>query len=134
MDKTLTAKHITLETANKMLPLVTPITRDVVDTWKKIAQAVGVFTRVRKTSNPEKMLKCAQQLFELTQCLNENIDELEGLGCVVESYEKGVVDFPSMVEGEEIMLCWTLGEQKINHYHRLGQTCSNRLLLTQILE
>ncbi|MEC0270711.1 DUF2203 domain-containing protein [Paenibacillus anseongense] len=31
--------------------------------------------------------------------------------------ETGLVDFPSTIGGQEVLLCWKQGEDKIRYYH-----------------
>lgn len=38
-------------------------------------------------------------------------------GIELKSVEAGLVDFPSMKDGQEILLCWKMGEEQITHYH-----------------
>ncbi|MDI3316192.1 MAG: DUF2203 domain-containing protein [Bacillota bacterium] len=45
------------------------------------------------------------------------IAELEELGCQLRDVEMGVVDFPALVEGRDVMLCWQAGESFVGHYH-----------------
>ena len=34
---------------------------------------------------------------------------------------EGLVDFPTRREGEEVLLCWKLGEGEITHWHGLEE-------------
>jgi hypothetical protein len=38
---------------------------------------------------------------------------------VLRDLERGLVDFPSMREGEEVYLCWEEGEAEIGYWHDL---------------
>jgi hypothetical protein len=46
---------------------------------------------------------------------------LEGLGVVLKDPQTGLIDFPSLMEGEIVELCWRLGEEKVAHWHRVGE-------------
>lgn len=41
----------------------------------------------------------------------------EESGLVIRKIEEGLIDFPSEREGEEIFLCWRLGEDSVDHWH-----------------
>lgn len=126
---------ISLETANKMLPLVKPITEEMKKAWKQAVSSTKELEKLCQSDEekPEQMASIAVDLQRATKVVSKNLDELEGLGCIVESFE-GVIDFPSEIEGEEVMLCWKLGEEEVSHHHKRGETIRHRLLINQVLE
>src|SRR6188472_1605358 len=44
-------------------------------------------------------------------------ERLERLGVLVKDLDSGLVDFPALLEGEEVLLCWQVGEEKVAHWH-----------------
>ena len=38
------------------------------------------------------------------------IEEVQDFGCVVKDLDTGLVDFPTLLRGVEVYLCWKLGE------------------------
>jgi hypothetical protein len=44
-------------------------------------------------------------------------DQLERLDIVVRDLERGLVDFPAVIDGREVYLCWLLDEPQITHWH-----------------
>jgi hypothetical protein len=46
---------------------------------------------------------------------------LQELGVVVKDLDAGLVDFPSLRDGEEVYLCWQLGEDDVTWWHGLGE-------------
>lgn len=51
---------------------------------------------------------------ELERCLKE----LEALGVEVRDVATGLLDFPALRDGEEVLLCWRLGEPEVAWWHR----------------
>jgi hypothetical protein len=43
--------------------------------------------------------------------------EIDGLGVILRDPETGLVDFASERDGEQIYLCWRLGEDQIGFWH-----------------
>ena len=43
--------------------------------------------------------------------------DLESLGVILRDPETGLVDFASVRDGEQIYLCWRLGEERIDFWH-----------------
>ena len=50
---------------------------------------------------------------ELEDCLNQ----LSSLGVEVKDAETGLLDFPSVREGEDVLLCWRAGEDAVEFWH-----------------
>ncbi len=44
---------------------------------------------------------------------------IEGHGVLLKDLERGLLDFPALYHGERVLLCWMLGEPKIDHWHRV---------------
>ncbi len=51
---------------------------------------------------------------------------LQELGIVLKDPQAGLVDFPSLREGEVVELCWKLGEERVAHWHRIGEGFAGR--------
>ena len=51
--------------------------------------------------------------------LHDLFEELEALGCSYRdwSFSVGLVDFPAMINGQEVSLCWRSDEPEIAYYH-----------------
>lgn len=48
------------------------------------------------------------------------IDEIGRLGGIVADVDRGQVDFPSVIDGREVLLCWHRGEPSVTHYYTPG--------------
>src|SRR4051794_26799791 len=44
-------------------------------------------------------------------------EQLERLDIVVRDLERGLVDFPAVIDGREVYLCWLLDEPSVTHWH-----------------
>ncbi len=51
------------------------------------------------------------------QRLRGAIEQIQETGCVVKDLDIGLVDFPAVRRGEEVYLCWKLGETSIGYWH-----------------
>ena len=49
--------------------------------------------------------------------LQRALGELQAMEIVLRDLERGLVDFPSLRDGEEIYLCWEEGEDEIAFWH-----------------
>ena len=59
---------------------------------------------------------------EVARCVNA----IHGLGAIVKDLDDGLVDFPALREGEEVLLCWRLGEDEVAHWHGLEEGFAGR--------
>jgi hypothetical protein len=51
---------------------------------------------------------------------------LNSLGIRLKGPLEGLIDFPSYRDGELIELCWKLGEERVEHWHREGEGFAGR--------
>lgn len=62
----------------------------------------------------------------LAGAVRDTVSEIESNGCVVKDLDLGLVDFPSMVNEEQVYLCWKLGERGIRYWHRTDEGYAGR--------
>lgn len=48
-----------------------------------------------------------------------SISRIKEMGAVLQDIHSGLVDFPMQLGGEEVLLCWRLGEPSVQYYHGL---------------
>ena len=51
---------------------------------------------------------------------------LNSLGIQLKGPLEGLIDFPSYRDGELVELCWKLGEERVEHWHRVGEGFAGR--------
>lgn len=62
----------------------------------------------------------------LVQNLKSALDQILETGCVIKDLDVGLLDFPSVIDNEEVYLCWKLGEDRIRFYHRQDEGFAGR--------
>ena len=61
------------------------------------------------------------------ETLVEIVKSLEGKGILVKGLEQGLIDFPHLrSNGEEVYLCWKVGENDIEYWHRIPDGFAGR--------
>lgn len=58
--------------------------------------------------------------------LRAAITSLADLGVHLKDAQEGLVDFLGHRDGELVELCWKLGEESVNHWHRIGEGFQGR--------
>lgn len=131
------AKTFSVEEANRTLPLVRAIvtdlsqlSRDVVERRQRLADLTA--GRDIETSDlyGEELAHIKQELEKDTGRLQEYIDELRQLGVEPKSGPEGLVDFPAVIDGHLVFLCWKLGEPEVLYWHRIEDGFAGRQPLT----
>jgi hypothetical protein len=65
------------------------------------------------------------------QQVKDCLAEIEATGVQVKDMDTGLLDFPCVVEGETILLCWKLGEERITHWHGTEEGFASRKPIDQ---
>lgn len=122
-------KYFTVNEANAMLPLVRAIVDDIVRLANDIHERQERLSRVRRRHGnraqneddvySEELEQVEQDLENERVQLGKYIDELEGLGVQLKDPLVGLVDFLTLIDGREALLCWKHGEGDIAYWHEL---------------
>jgi hypothetical protein len=67
----------------------------------------------------EELSQIEEELEKDTQQLREYVEELRALGVEPKNGPEGLIDFPAMMDGRVVFLCWRLGEAEVLHWHEL---------------
>jgi hypothetical protein len=116
-------RHFTTEQADATLPLVRRIVSDLLDLHPRWRAAVAAFEAEQaivsasgETLNARlTRLEAGRLAGEIEACL----EELEQVGCVFKGFDAGLVDFPSVLEGRDVYLCWQYDEPRVEHWHEI---------------
>ena len=119
-------RHFTVEEANALLPTVRPVVERMVEQRRELAtqlerrQELGGITKANGGGfNPRLPAEIDAAVDTAAGELSACVDELTELGVQVKDLDSGLIDFPSFRDGEEVLLCWQLGEDEIAWWHTL---------------
>ena len=54
------------------------------------------------------------------------MERLAELGVAVKDLDIGLLDFPARRDGEDVELCWHVGEEAVEFWHRIGEGYAGR--------
>ena len=63
--------------------------------------------------------------------LKDAADRVEQAGALIKDADIGLIDFLSRYQGQEVCLCWKLGEDKIRFWHGLEDGFRGRKLIDE---
>ncbi|WP_158792324.1 DUF2203 domain-containing protein [Granulicella sp. L60] len=119
------SKTFTLGEAQTLLPVVEALLRRAQTAGTKAAELehemqllshriflsggmhVDVASAARRRAEREKAM----------QETRDTLSEIDSIGVQVKDLEQGLLDFPCMMDGRTVLLCWKLGETAITHWH-----------------
>lgn len=103
-------KYFTPEEARRTLPLVRKIVKDILDTTREMRLLAEEISG---------SLEEDPKIKKLAADVNHFLSELEEIGCYYKdaNFTIGLVDFPSVIDGNEVFLCWRSDEEDILFYH-----------------
>jgi hypothetical protein len=130
-----TTRYFTAEEANELLAAVRPLTERLVQHRQALARAEERHAELGRRIAGDGSLRGG----ELRAAREETDREAEGvarcadaiqeLGGVVKDLDRGLVDFPARRGGEEVLLCWQLGEPEIAYWHGVEEGFAGRKAL-----
>jgi len=131
VNKYLHKKHFSLEDARKELTAIHALVSKLVELKSSLSTKGWDISRHRyfggmgpngDGSFPEEM----ERLVEIVRVLDEK-------GVLVKGIDEGLIDFPHIrMNGEEVYLCWQLGENDILYWHRIPDGVAGRRRIEEL--
>jgi hypothetical protein len=102
----------TRQEAESTLPLVRQIVADVLEKARRIREMDG---------NDEDLPRLQAEL-------EEHLLEFDEMGCFFKdwNFSVGLVDFPSVIDGRTVFLCWRSDESELAWYHPIEEGFQGR--------
>ena len=128
------SKTFTLSEAQTLLPVLESLLRKAQTAGRRAAEFeveldqlrqrifllggvhVDVATTARLRAERDKSL----------QDTKDALAEIDSIGVQVKDLEKGLLDFPCMLDGQTVLLCWKLGEKEIGYWHSIQDGFAGR--------
>ena len=126
-------RYFTPDEANALLAEVRPVAEELVEHRRAMTEAAARrATFVQRIAgnggdfDPGEA-KADAELFEReAEGAARCVERLEALGVLVKDLDTGLVDFPALYEGEEVLLCWQAGEDEVAFWHGVDEGFAGR--------
>jgi len=127
-------RYFTLAQAQALVPTVEERLRRGVSLKASLAEAVGEIEaeseRIRLTGGAlvdrPRLLDAISRRDTAAAHLREVLESIHESGCQVKDLDMGLLDFPTLLRGEEVCLCWKLGESEIRFWHGVQEGFGGR--------
>ena len=127
-------RHFTLTEAERTRAEVEPLLIEAMERRRELSGVVEELAQIgRRIAMLGGSLVAQSEVSELrlrhSQIgvkLQRTVETIEATGCLVKDLELGLLDFPSILNDEEVLLCWRLGEDRIRYYHGMNEGFAGR--------
>ncbi|MDE3170371.1 MAG: DUF2203 domain-containing protein [Acidobacteriota bacterium] len=127
-------KFFSLTEAESLRTQLEPLLLEAIEARRKIdkvdEQLEGLAERIQQSGGMlvpyEHATKWRREHDHLATAIENAVERIHATGCVVKDIEIGLLDFPSRIDGQEVFLCWRLGEDRIRFYHRMDEGFAGR--------
>jgi hypothetical protein len=128
------SKLFSLSEAERLRAQIEPVLIETIESRRKLAELdeeLGALReRIMRSGgllvSYEKTAKRRLERNRLAGIIEAAIEQIHSTGCIVKDIEVGLLDFPARMNGEDVYLCWRLGEDRIRFYHRQDEGFSGR--------
>ena len=126
-------RYFTPEEANDALEDVRPVTVELVEHRSALLELqerqASLIARIAGNGGdmePRELHEVQERLDEEVTGIARCVSRIHELGALVKDLDDGLIDFLARREGEEVLLCWRLGEDEVAHWHGLEEGFSGR--------
>ena len=135
--KTTESRVFSPDEANRMLPLVRVIVRDIRDTFHRYSETKNALGKLRREEvdedgdgrsedHEDRSASLERQVQEQSAELKTLVRELSELGVLIKDPVEGIVNFPFHRDDEAAFLCWKDGEEKVSAWHGVEESWASR--------
>lgn len=128
------SKHFTLDEAQALLPVLEALLKRAIEAKRDAEQieeemqalSRKVFFAGGMLLDTERLRRRKAAHDSHVQKAKDSLAEIDAIGVQVKDLDTGLLDFPCLIDGETVLLCWKMGEEEIGFWHTLDGGFSGR--------
>jgi hypothetical protein len=109
--------YFTVAEANTLLPRVKAVVSDLLEARQRILDAQPDLWPVLEKAIGNGGSKKAGELLVEFERIESSVNALSEMGCILKDINSGLVDFPTIRNGREVLLCWRYDEPEVGFWH-----------------
>ena len=109
--------YFTVAEANALLPRVKAVISDLLEARQRILDAQPDLWPVLEKAIGNGGSKKAGELLVEFERIESSAHALSEMGCILKDINSGLVDFPTIRNGREVLLCWRYDEPEVGFWH-----------------
>ena len=107
-------RAFTEDEANSLLPALSESLQRIQEAREVILAGAE---HIRRTANLDGGGQVSQEYWDALQEMRRHLESFAEQGIILRDADSGLVDFPSRRDGQEVFLCWKLGEERVEYWH-----------------
>ncbi|MCC5831264.1 MAG: DUF2203 domain-containing protein [Phycisphaeraceae bacterium] len=115
-------RYFTPDQADRAIPLIRRVVDDLVEVFHQVMELRGLGAADPDHDDPQQTSAYDAGM----QRLSELLEELQSVGVELRDFELGVVGFPSMHKGREILLIWQRGDHAVQTWQEIEDGLESR--------
>jgi len=126
-------QYFTVEEANALLPALRIILKSLNAHRQELEERQQTLEAIRQQAagngyrlGGDEFLRLKREAEFILEEYNSAIKKIEALGCLLKDLHIGLIDFPSLRDGREVLLCWKPDEAEVTHWHGLTEGFAGR--------
>lgn len=124
-------KIFTLEEATSLMPKVREIVQQIQSDKHRADESREAYQQLdaahaRGNGYDMKREILASQIIDNMKSVQAGFLKLKDIGCELKDIEMGLIDFPSLRNGQLINLCWMIDEDEIGFWHTMDTGFASR--------
>lgn len=118
-------KTFSLDEAQSLLPVLESLLKRAIE-GKRVAEEneaklhelrQRIFLSGGMLVNVLSTTRLRTEVDKSVQLAKDAVAEIDAIGVQVKDLDTGLLDFPHMIDGEIVLLCWKMGESRIDYWH-----------------
>jgi hypothetical protein len=130
------ARYYDIDAANARVDELRPVLEQLRDDRDAVAVANNELRRLRETNgsskHAEEMKEREDEIRTHVRRMQASVAQIEAWSVTLRDIESGLVDFPALVSGRPVWLCWRLGEGPIEWWHEHDRGFEDRKPLVEL--
>ncbi len=125
-----------IDAANERLTELRPVLESLRADRDEVAEAQADLVRFRGTNgnrlHADELKRRDDAIRAIVRRMQRAVARIEGWGVTLREIEGGLVDFPALVSGRPVWLCWRLGEAAVGFWHEHDTGFADRKPLIEL--
>jgi hypothetical protein len=118
-------KTFSLDEAQSLLPVLESLLKRAIEGKRNAEEKETALQELRQRIflsggmqvNVISVTRQRAEIEKFVQQAKDAVEEIDSIGVQVKDVDTGLLDFPCVLDSEIVLLCWKMGESRIDYWH-----------------